>query len=188
MIILKVKKKQGFTLSLENIFRKKHSLYRVQSHLLVFKGKTLVYNKKSKSLLAFSCQKNAESRCLIRSSRPQIFFKICRFKNFSKYAGKHTCAGVSFFIKLQALELCQKKDSGEYRCFLANFVNFLRTCSGDCLCRMSALYSFFNRESNKIRKILLSTVFQCFIFVFSFCFLPFFIPSCKDHQYYIIPQ
>ena len=60
-----------------------------------------------------------------RSSRPKVFYKKGVLKNFTKFTGKHLCQRL-FFNKVAGLRLYQKKRLW-HRCFLVNFVKFLRT-------------------------------------------------------------
>ena len=60
-----------------------------------------------------------------RSSRSQMFFKICVLKTSANFIGKHLCWSL-FLLKLQALRTATLL-KGAFRCFPVKFVNFLRT-------------------------------------------------------------
>ena len=53
-----------------------------------------------------------------RSSRPEVFCKKAVLRNFAKFKGERLCQGL-FLKKVAGLRLW-------YRCFLVNFVKFLR--------------------------------------------------------------
>ena len=64
-------------------------------------------------------------RC--RSSRPELFCKKGVLKKFTKFTGKHLCQSL-FFNKVASLRPATLlKKRLWHRCFLVNFVKFLRT-------------------------------------------------------------
>ena len=63
---------------------------------------------------------------MVRTSRPEVFCKKGVLRNFVKFTGKHLCQSF-FFNKVAGLRpatLLKKKLW--HRCFLVNFVRFLR--------------------------------------------------------------
>ena len=61
-----------------------------------------------------------------RSSRPEVFFKKGVLRNLPKLTGKHLCQ-ILFFNKVAGLRPATLLKKGLwYRCFLVNFLKFLR--------------------------------------------------------------
>ena len=62
-----------------------------------------------------------------RSSRPKVSCKKVILRNFSKLRGKHLCQSLFFskVVNLRSATLLKKRLS--HRCFLVDFVKFLRT-------------------------------------------------------------
>ena len=64
---------------------------------------------------------------LMRSSRPEVFYKKGVLRNFAKYTGKQLCQSL-FFNKVADLRLATLlKKRLWHRCFPDNFAKFLRT-------------------------------------------------------------
>ena len=62
-----------------------------------------------------------------RSSSPEVFYKKGVLRNFAKLTGKHLCQGL-FFNKVAGLRPATLlKRRLWHRCFLVNFLKFLRT-------------------------------------------------------------
>ena len=58
---------------------------------------------------------------------PEVFYKKGVLRNFTKFTGKHQCQGL-FFNKVTGLRPATLlKKRLWHRCFLVNFVKFLRT-------------------------------------------------------------
>ena len=58
---------------------------------------------------------------------PEVFYKKGVLRNFTKFTGKHLCQGL-FFNKVTGLRSATLlKKRLWHRCFLVNFVKFLRT-------------------------------------------------------------
>ena len=64
---------------------------------------------------------------MVRSSRPQVFYKKGVFRNFAKFTGNHLCQRLSFnkVAGLRSATLLKKRIW--HRRFPANYVTFLRT-------------------------------------------------------------
>ena len=84
-----------------------------------------------------------------RSSRWQIFFKICVIKNFANSKGKHLCWSLCL-IKLQVSRpaFLSKRDSNT-GAFLWNLQNllenlFLKNTSSGCFCQLQPIFDFYN--------------------------------------------
>ena len=61
-----------------------------------------------------------------RSSSPEVFYKKGVLRNFAKLTGKHLCQGL-FFNKVAGLRPATLlKRRLWHRCFLVNFLKFLR--------------------------------------------------------------
>ena len=70
--------------------------------------------------------KNKLQLQMVRSRRPEVFYKKGVLRNFAKFTGKHLCQSL-FFNKVAGLRpgaLLKKRLW--HRCFLVNFVKFLR--------------------------------------------------------------
>ena len=84
-----------------------------------------------------------------RSSRWQIFFKICVIKNFANSKGKHLCWSLCL-IKLQVSRpaFLSKRDSntGTFLWNLQNLLEnlFLKNTSSDCFCQLQPIFDFYN--------------------------------------------
>ena len=72
-----------------------------------------------------SAPSSSSSLLLLRSSRPEVFYKKVVLRNFAKFTRKHLRQRV-FFNKVAGLRLFIKKGLW-HRCFLVNFAKFLRT-------------------------------------------------------------
>ena len=70
--------------------------------------------KENKFWAEFCGTPKTYSCSFFRSSRPQVFFKICTVENFSKFTGKHLCS----------LQLYHKRNAGT-GVFFFNFVKCL---------------------------------------------------------------
>ena len=125
MIILKVRKKQGFTLSLENTFWKNHR--GIGSNWPAFPSFFRV------KLIQF------------RSSHRRCSLKQGDIKNFARLTGKHLCQSL-FLNKVAGLTLqFLLKRRLWHRCFLVNFSKLFRTLiyrtpSGDCFWQLRHTY------------------------------------------------
>ena len=64
---------------------------------------------------------------LNQKQSPEMFYKKDIPKKFAKFTGKHTCAKVSFLIKLQESTATLLKKRLWHRCFPVNFAKCLRT-------------------------------------------------------------
>ena len=90
----------------------KYSLYNIQISIFFF---FFMFVFQSLAIRYFE-NKSSHRRCSVRKGA---------LRNFAKFTGK-TCARDSFLIKMQK-ERDPEKKGLSYRCFLVNFVKFLRT-------------------------------------------------------------
>ena len=74
-----------------------------------------------------SAPSSSSSLLLLRSSRPEVFYKKVVLRNFAKFTRKHLRQRV-FFNKVAGLRFASLSKKGLWhRCFLVNFAKFLRT-------------------------------------------------------------
>ena len=78
--------------------------------------------------VCFNCNCNVQVDMLIhvRSSHQRCSIKKGVFRNFTKFTGKHLCQ-ILFFNKVAGRPATLLKKRLWHRCFLLNFVKFLRT-------------------------------------------------------------